>query len=159
MNVLMLPLKEITDENIFFMDSKKNILMDGTFTKLIYMNEWFTMNGIYISLPIRVQKIEANHMTGQKHTIYFSVNDHQDLLEKIEHLEKSILDKYFPVITSSSTALYSLQHSLRMGFFKIFKESKTLSKNTGFALKISGIWENAKNYGLSYKIMDAVTIL
>jgi len=155
MNVLMLPLKEVTEDNIFFMDSKKNILMDGTFTKLIYMNEWFTMNGIYLAFPIHVQNIEVNPMSGQKHIVHFSVNAHQELLEKIEHLERNILSKYCPAITGS-TPMYSIQHSLRMGYFKIFKESKILSKHTAFALKISGIWENAKNYGLSYKIMDAV---
>lgn len=156
MNVLMLPLKEVTEDHIFFMDSKKNILMDGTFTKLIYMNEWFTMNGIYIAFPIHVLNVEVNPMSGQKHTIHFSVNDHIDLLEQIEHLERSILAKYCP--GSNVVPMYSLQYSLRMGYFKIFKESKFLPKNTGFALKMSGIWENAKNYGLSYKIMDAVNV-
>ena len=156
MNVLMLPLREIEAENIFFLDSKKNMLMDGTFTKLIFMNEWFTMNGIYISFPIRVQNIEINPIMGQKHTIYFSVNDHLELIEKIEALEHAILTKYS---SSNKVPVFSLNYSLHMGFFKIYKESKLLQKNSGFALKISGIWENAKNYGLSYKIMDAVMVV
>ena len=151
----MLPLDEITAENVFFLDSKKNILMDGMFTKLIFMNEWFTMNGIYISFPIQVQNIETNPIMGQKYTIHFLVNNHLDLIEKVEFLERTILEKYRR-ISSTKFPVYSIQHSLRMGFFKIYKETKLLHKNTGFAIKISGIWENAKNYGLSYKIMDSV---
>ena len=157
MNVLILPLSDITEENVYFLDSKKNILMDGMFTKLIFMNEWFTMNGIYLSFPIKVQHVEINPMMGQKHTIFFSVHDHLDLIQKIEVLEKSILSKYLPS-ENTKTPMYNISYSLQMGFFKIFKESKLLQKKTGFALKISGIWENAKNFGISYKIMDAVNI-
>ena len=149
MNVLILPLEEITVENVFFMDSKKNILMDGTFTKLIFMNEWFTMNGIYLDFPIEIQKIEP--ISSQKHTVYFSVYAHPGLLEEIEHLERSILDKY--VSNTTAVPIYSLQHTLRMGYFKIFSTSRM--KGMGFTLKISGIWENAKNYGISYKITEA----
>jgi hypothetical protein len=156
MNVLTLPLKEITEENIFFLNSKKNmILIDGIFTKLIYLHEFFSMNGIYISLPISVEHIEINPIIQQKYTIYFSINTHMNLIENIDILEKSILNKYH-TYTNNKVPIYSIQSCLRLGFFKIFKESKILQKNTGFALKISGIWENTKNYGLSYKIIDAV---
>lgn len=157
MNVLMLPLNEITSENVFFLDGKKNILMEGIFMKIIYMNEWFTMNGIYLSFPVKVQHIDINPNMGQKHIIYFSVEDHIDLIERIEILERTILEKYKCI--SGKFPVYSIQYTLRTGFFKIYKESKMLQKNTGFAIKISGIWENAKNYGLSYKIMDSILVL
>ena len=145
----MLPLNEVNEENIYFLDSKKNILMDGTFTKLMFMNEWFTMNGIYITFPIFVQNIEINPIMGQKHTITFSVNAHLDVIEKIEAIERAILSRY----GSHKVPSYNINYSLRMGVFKIYK---TIHKNTGFALKISGIWENANNYGLSYKIVEAI---
>ena len=152
MNILMLPLNEVNEENIYFLDSKKNILMDGTFTKLMFMNEWFTMNGIYITFPIYVQNIEKNPTMGQKHTVTFAVNAHLDLIEKIEVLERAILSRY-GAYENTKIPMYNINHSLRMGAFKIYK---MIHKNTGFALKISGIWENAKNYGLSYKIVEAI---
>ena len=155
MNVLMLSLSDIKDENIYFLDSKKNLLMEGTFTKLIFMNEFFTMNGMYLSFPIQIQNIEINPMMGQKHTIYFSVNEHMDLLHKIEALEKNILAKYNPC-DNTKTPMFNFISSLQKGFFKIYTETNYLQKNVGFALKISGIWENAKKYGLSYKIMDSI---
>jgi hypothetical protein len=161
MNVLVLPIHEIKNENIFFLDHKKNILMDGIFTKLIFTNEWFTMNGIYINLPIQVKNIESNPMMGQKYTISFCVNTHLELIDKIENLEKSILEKYHQESSPDSTKVptYNLQYSLHMGKFKIFKENKILHKHTEFSLKISGIWENAKTFGLSYKIMDSVNVV
>jgi hypothetical protein len=45
--------------------------------------------------------------------------------------------------------------SLKLGYFRIFHSKEKEKKNTGFVLKISGIWENATEYGVSYKIMDA----
>ena len=155
MNILMLPLNEVTEDTIYFLDSKKNILMDGTFTKLIFMNSWFTMNGIYISLPIYVQKIEINPMMGQKHTISFSVNAHLEMIEKIESLERAILSRY-GAYENTKIPMYNINNSLRMGVFKLYKDNKIIQKQTEFALKISGIWENAKNYGLSYKIVEAI---
>ena len=151
----MLPLNEITSENVFFLDGKKNILMEGIFMKIIYMNEWFTMNGIYLSFPVKVQHID---IMGQKHIISFSVEDHLDLIEKIETLERNILENYkcTSMTNSGKFPVYSIQYTLRSGVFKIYKESKMLQKNTGFAIKVSGIWENGKNYGLSYKIMDSI---
>ena len=55
MNILVLPITEIIPEYIYYLDSKNNMLMDGIFTKVIYTNEWFTMNGLYINLPIEIK--------------------------------------------------------------------------------------------------------
>ena len=157
MNVLVLPINNVAINHIFFLDSKKNILMDGVFTKITYINEWFTMNGMYINLPIDVQNIDYNHVSGQKHTIYFSVSKHADIIYLVENLERVILEKYSP--SEYKPAVYSIANSLRMGYFKIFKESGIIHQKTGFALKISGIWENIKGYGLSYKIMDSFSVV
>jgi hypothetical protein len=181
MNVLILPLNEITEENVYFLDSKKNILMDGIFTKLIYTNEWFTMNGLYINLPMEVQCIETyqprrydfpqlggvqqqNQYSGYKKTIYFSVSQYSTILHQLDLLEQHILSKYNPTDKSKHKSFLIMQ-SLKLGYFRIFhskdKEEKTiteLSSSSGFILKISGIWENPTEYGVSYKIMDASAI-
>jgi len=52
--------------------------------------------------------------------------------------------------------MYNISYSLRMGVFKLYKDNKIIHTQSGFALKISGIWENAKNYGLSYKIVEVI---
>ena len=57
MNILALPIDQPKSENVYFLDIKKNMLMEGIFTKMIYINEWFTMNGLYIHLPIEIQSI------------------------------------------------------------------------------------------------------
>ena len=176
MNILVLPIHEVTSDYIYFLDSKKNILMDGIFTKLIYTNEWFTMNGLYINLPIEVQYIETYQPRrydfpqlgvqngGYKKTIYFSVSQYSTILHQLDLLEQHILSKYNPTDKSKHKSFLIMQ-SLKLGYFRIFhskdKEEKTiteLSSSSGFILKISGIWENPTEYGVSYKIMDASAI-
>ena len=172
MNILVLPIHEVISDYIYFLDSKKNILMDGIFTKLIYTNEWFTMNGLYINLPIEVQCIETyqprrydfpqlggvQQYNGYKKTIYFSVSQYSTILHQLDLLEQHILSKYNPTDKSKHKSFLIMQ-SLKLGYFRIFhsnKEEKTTNESSsGFILKISGIWENPTEYGVSYKIMDA----
>jgi hypothetical protein len=172
MNILVLPIHEVISDYIYFLDSKKNILMDGIFTKLIYTNEWFTMNGLYINLPIEVQYIETyqprrydfpqlgvqSQNSGYKKTIYFSVSQYSTILHQLDLLEQHILSKYNPTDKTKHKSFLIMQ-SLKLGYFRIFhtkeKEKMDPQKKTGFVLKISGIWENPIEYGISYKIMDA----
>ena len=48
---LLLDLKTICTANVFFMETKPNMLFDGIFTKINYCEEFFTMYGIYIHMP------------------------------------------------------------------------------------------------------------
>ena len=159
MNVLVLPITEIKPEYVYFLDSKNNILMDGIFTKIIYTNEWFVMNGLYINLPIEIKCIDTKNY---KQTIFFSVSQYSTLLHQLDLLEQHILSKYIPTDKIKHKTFLIMQ-SLKLGYFRIFKGENQLSTNiykkTGFILKISGIWENANEYGLSYKIMDASSII
>jgi hypothetical protein len=45
--IVTLDLSKFTLSNMYFLETKKNIIMDGNFTKLIFSNEFFVMNGIY----------------------------------------------------------------------------------------------------------------
>ena len=180
MNIFTLPISEVSPENIYIMDPKKNILMDGTFSKMIYVHSFFSMNGIYMDLPIYIQKIEnSNYFTKptstyldtknktipcSKKTVYFSVIKHNDLLLHLESLEKQILEKYIP-LDSNIPKIYTILQTLKAGYFRVFRDSFSSTDSCSnananananiFLLKISGIWENAKGYGLSYKIMES----
>jgi hypothetical protein len=159
MNVLLLSLSNIGLEYIYFLETKKNILMEGFFSKILFFHPSFSLNGLYIHLPIEIQNIENYHYN--KTTIYFSVSHHSYLLHQIDLLEKNILDKYVPV-DMNIPKVFSVIQTLKSGYFRIYRDStdstyfrKKESKRNGFVLKISGIWENAKGYGISYKIMES----
>ena len=46
MNVV-LDLNDLHEQYICFLETKKNIVIDGYFTKILYSNDIVTMNGIY----------------------------------------------------------------------------------------------------------------
>ena len=52
--IISLDLPKFTLTNLFFLDTKKNMIMDGNFTKLLYSNELFVMNGLYLLFPIEI---------------------------------------------------------------------------------------------------------
>ena len=43
--------------NVSFLEPKKNILMEGYFTKINYLSQWFTMSGLFFYLPIKIKSI------------------------------------------------------------------------------------------------------
>ena len=49
---LLLDLKTVSTANVFFMETKPNMLFDGIFTKINYCEEFFTMYGIYINIHV-----------------------------------------------------------------------------------------------------------
>jgi len=195
MNIFTLPITEVLQENIYLMDSKKNILMDGTFSKMIYVDSFFSMNGIYIDFPIKIQKIDNYYFSKSgsiqiaplvptapsvkdsfgpsvkdsfgpsvkdsgplvptapsvKQTVFFSIEKHTGFMSMLETLEKQLLDHYVP-LDPNLPKIVAISHTLKSGYFRIFRESN--KKPGEFILKISGIWENAKGYGLSYKIVE-----
>ena len=60
---LLLDLKTICTTNIFFMETKPNMLFDGIFTKLNYGDEFFTMYGIYINVPTEIPQCKIDTIT------------------------------------------------------------------------------------------------
>jgi hypothetical protein len=55
---ISIDLQKIYLSNIYFLDKKTNVIMDGNFSKILYSNEWFTMNGLYVLFPIETLSIE-----------------------------------------------------------------------------------------------------
>lgn len=59
MNVFALQLHSYNPSQFFFLEPKPNIIIEGTFSKVIYTHEDFTMNGIYIHIPPDYKLTEA----------------------------------------------------------------------------------------------------
>ena len=169
MNISILSITQVSSENIYMMDPKKNILMDGTFSKMIYIHPHFSMNGVYIHVPIQIDKIEnfsffkttskrSNNPTegskpssSVKQTVSFSPEKHLIFISTMETLENNILDQYVP-FDPNLPKIAAISQTLKSGYFRIFRE--TNKKSGEFILKISGIWENANGYGISYKMIE-----
>jgi hypothetical protein len=134
---LLLDLENVNTNNIFFTETRQNMMFEGFFTKILYCDEFFTMYGIYVNVSIQ--------HTAPNTKPQISSSTLNALLE----LETNILKAYvsakkntFPNIT------YKLADMLKTKF-----QVGSLQNEKTSCLKISGIWENnqTNEVGLSFK--------
>lgn len=60
-------------QNICFLETKKNMVIDGNFTKIIYSDAIVSLNGLYISCPLESSQVPNFPMTGKNpHSQSFS---------------------------------------------------------------------------------------
>jgi hypothetical protein len=148
MNIYLKP-DNFLIENIQFLETKPNIVMNGVFTKIIYSDYNLTLNGIYILFPIQVY-------SSQKNIIHFYL-EHEHI-EKITTLEQNILQYYKDVYYKTNyTNTFSIKKQLQQKCLRLSssqREPLQISKNCKFILKISGIWENDLTVGLTYKFLQ-----
>lgn len=147
---------QISIYNLFFTDKKKNIIVDGSFTKLIYSNNIFSMNGIYLILPLSNFSLNAsNNNTFVNFNPYHKSNAY--LIQELTKLEYQILDYYRKHNYTNKKISNILSRQLYSGAMRLFKESKhffdyDVSK-LKLVIKISGIWETHTEIGLAIKLL------
>jgi hypothetical protein len=145
MNIILL-LKEFNIMNVFFLERIKNTIMDNShFIRLNYSNSLLSWNGIYLLVEFNAVKHEA-HYNKYKYTM--DINNNQQVISTLNNIEQSILSKY----KANKQKKLVLCDYLSSGFIKM--SNKCLQYNNKFILKISGIWENPKEYGLTFKFIE-----
>ncbi len=142
--------------NLFFSEKKKNIIVDGSFTKLIHSDNLFSMNGIYVNLPLSNFTLnESNNNTFIHFNPYHKSNAY--LNQELTKLEYHILDYYRKNNISNKNLANILSKQLYSGTMKLYKETKgSLNKtpeNLKLIIKISGIWETKSEVGLAIKLL------
>jgi len=115
MNVFAVDLNIYNKNHIYFLEPKPNLLIQGTFTKMIYTGEDFTINGIYL---------------------YNTLNENL-----LETFETEVLDHY---AKHTNTSKEPTKHVL----------TSPHKRSSSQILKLSGVWENETNYGLTCKWIE-----
>lgn len=148
MNVVLL-YNHFNDVHVYFDEPIQNIIMDNSkFTKITYSNEHVMLSGIYLSLPIKYTKSEDHY---KKTKITYDIKSNKELLQGIYDIECTVLNKYSNNYKIQKKVIYD---TLKTGTIKFFPtETNNSLNNKNFILKISGIWENETEYGVTYKIM------
>lgn len=130
-------LNDYKKDNIFLLDTKKNMLMEGKFTKVLYSNILSTI-GIYFSINISGYYINNSLFKIDK------IND-LDILYKIE---QDMLEFYKARFNVSKPFNFTLRDTLKSNMMKLYKISEY---GENIILKISGIWENDTHVGITFK--------
>jgi hypothetical protein len=159
--------------NVFFLDIKKNMVINGLFTKIIYTDSMISLNGLYLHCPLEYSNVyqeeeRNNNETNEINEIYFLDNkkvniflsnslNNANLIKELYRIEHEIIEQYKEYFKVQKANVYSLRNQLKTGSIKI--NSKSFTGNTNeenntiipFILKISGIWETDVNVGITFK--------
>ena len=142
--LLAIPLSDFEKDKIVFCDPIKNTVIDNSkFIRLIYSPEYYTLNGLFMSIPFADYRLENNF---NRYKCYLNSEKNSAIIKNIMTIEQQILDKY----NLPKTKVYKLRDNIKNGVIKVFNENNSF-KN--FILKISGLWENQCEYGLTYKFI------
>ena len=142
--------EDYNSKHVFFQDPIANTIFDNShFIRINYSTHLFMLNCIILEFNLSLQHIE-NYFNKYKYT--YSVKSNINPITSLIKLEKEILDK---LSIKNKKPLFNLNHQLMNGYIKLFNE-KTLIKHENydnhlFFIKISGVWENEYEYGLTYK--------
>ena len=136
--------------NIYYTEPIQNIIMDNSqFVKIVYSNEDVMMNGIYLLVDLKHINKESYF---KKIKITYDTSLNKNILNRIYEIENQLLQKYDSNKKIQRKIIYD---TLNNGVIKLFPndEKDIISNNNSFILKISGIWENETEYGLTYKLL------
>ena len=126
---------------------KNNIMNEGYFVRIIYSTNNFVLNGITLLVQLNDVYCEKYY---NKYKCIFNISTHKEIIEKIKVIEEGLLRN---VNIRGKMPQYKIYDQLRNGNIKIIAENGDKINNNLFMLKISGIWENDCQYGLTYKFM------
>ena len=130
---------EISLQNVFFLDSKKNIIMDGKFTKIVYSDDMVSTSGISIVVPVQ---------STNKATLKFHAS-------KLIDIEQQVIEYYKSLSQSSKISAFVLRDHIKNGNIKIYRgQYSNQDATTSYIVKISGIWEDQTRIGLTYKFIE-----
>jgi hypothetical protein len=149
---MLLNIKDFSVDNIFFLESRENNIMNGNFIKILFSNEEFTMNGIYIDFPIHNYE---KKVFNNKKILFFDVMTHSELISQFSKIENDIIQSFVKneSIKNKNIArkkiVNTIQTPMKNGMMKYYNYNGETSK---FYIKISGVWETENDIGITYKL-------
>jgi len=154
---ISIDLPKITLPNVYFLDKKTNIIMDGNFTKILYSNDCFTMNGLYVLFPIETFNVEK---IGSKIILKFNPyqTNNLNVVQEFSKLEMRILEYYKNVSKCKSKISGFLSKQMYNGSMKLYRDYNSgdikKTNHNQFIIKISGVWETYEDVGLTFKLIE-----
>ena len=111
-------LDKINLQNVFFLDSKKNIIMDGKFTKIIYSDHLVSTSGISAVVPFRNTSIDK---TSSRNLLKFQPMDvvNTRLIGELTEIERSMIEYYKNLSQNNKTPVLTLRDHIKNGCIKI----------------------------------------
>jgi len=169
---IVLDISNLYLNGIFVFDKRKNVIIDGYFSRLVYSTPDFVMNGLYIKCVFyKIQEIRHSNSYNQFSALCLSEssstesfrstesfdlkNPHNlSLITSLCAIEEYVLHQYKEIKNVNKACVYNLRNQLYGGTIKLSGSTATYSaKNESIKLiaKISGVWETDNSIGLTFK--------
>lgn len=150
---IVLGLNDIQKHHIHFQDSVKNTIIENSnFIRIIYSNHLFALNGLYIDFDLETTHTER-YFNKYKYILNKTSEKNIRTIASLIDLEKDILS--LVNISDKKTPIYKISEHLQSGNIKLFIENNVPAIGVNkYLLKISGIWENDTEYGITFKFGD-----
>lgn len=146
---LIIDIDKFNSNYVYFIESVKNIIINNSdFIRIIYSNEMFMLNGIFLRINL---KIDNSYVYFNKCKYSFSYNDNKDEIEKIILIEQNILHM---ININNKVPVFRLGEQVINENIKLFYDSPQKNSEIKLILKISGIWESDTEYGMIYKFIN-----
>jgi len=163
MNILALPLDNYDPNFLYCLDSKPNLIMNGNFTKINYTHPHFTMNGLFILVPITSTFIE--HSSENTNFVRFDPLSlpNKSIIDRVIKIEHDILSYYSSFFCCTKSTSLSMTKQFSKGKLKINGETNSSSSIHTIPpiliiLKISGVWETEFEYGITFRWIEGKSI-
>jgi hypothetical protein len=160
---LVLNINRFMIANTYFLETKRNIIVDGNFTKMIYSNDLFSMNGVYFLFPIDINSLDR---IANKYIIKFNPygRKNQAVIKEFVKLELRVLEYYKQMYGCSCKIVNSLSKQMFSGSMKTYRDysidlnntTEDTNKTARFVLKVSGVWETKDDIGLTFKLFQVI---
>jgi hypothetical protein len=149
---LILDYSQFDVHKVHFLDTKKNIIIDGIFTKMVYLDHIVSLNAIYILFPCNY----CIDRGATRNNIMFSLNTQEN--KDIMDLETAILNTYMKHYQVNKKMNANLSTQIMNGRTRLYREGTSIGDSTvespDIVLKISGVWETENEVGITHKFVE-----
>ena len=140
-------------DNIFLDEKQENNILEGSdFYRIQYSDENITLNSIYLKFKLKNVKINK-YFNKLKYIFLKEINE--KCINEINNIEKIIIEKYKPLLNSKPK--FIINEQIVQNYIKIVINNRNINyekiKDLDLILKISGIWVDKKNYGLTFRFL------
>jgi len=145
---MAIPVNQYKSSNIFFGEPIKNTIIENSvFRRIIYSMPEISFNSINIFLTFK--EITIRKFYNKWKCIFNDITIKNALLS----IESNILQK---LRLTDKYPVHSITQQIQSNMFKIFSDKIVPGEFSNYTvvLRISGIWESEKEYGITYKFVD-----
>ena len=140
---------DFNKNNLILSKKMNNNIMPGFFYRLFYSDEHYTSKGLFLGFDLKLVTIEKYF---NKLKFNFSKMENKQIIGFLKTIERVILD--IVPHKEGKIPVYRMEEQLDNDFLKIFynkKITKNYLSSAKLLLRISGIWVNDKEYGVTFR--------